>query len=167
MQVKYAFVVGDEWQLASGEREGHGQYAFKGLASKAGTRKITWNLPFELQYRSMSPHGWPRIVLYCVGKNAEGKEFVKAYGSTNVPIEPGSHQKAIRMYSPIETGSIWEYFGFQKESDGLTALINNPAAVAGPEGREVSRVKASGNITVTMHITQKSMGRHGYVNTNK
>lgn len=73
---------------------------------------MIWNLPFEIQYRSMSPHGWPRIVLYCLGKNGDGREFIKAYGSTNVPIEPGVHQKTIRMYSPIKTGTIWEYFGW-------------------------------------------------------
>lgn len=152
LQVKYAFVVGDEWQLASGEAEGHGQYAFKGMQRQSGDKRIIWNRPFEVQYRSMSPHGWPRIVLYCLGKNSDGKEFVKAYGSTNVPIEPGVHQKTIRMYSPIKTGTIWEYFGWQFDTDGLSSLINNPAAVASPEGREVSRVWASGNVVVTMQV---------------
>ena len=30
LAIKYAFVSGDDWQLASGKEEGHGQYAFKG-----------------------------------------------------------------------------------------------------------------------------------------
>ena len=162
LQVKYAFVAGDDWKIASGEEEGHGQYAFKGMQMQSGQKRMIWNLPFELQYRSMNPHGWPRIVLYCLGKNADGREFIKAYGSTNVPVEPGVHTKTVRMYSPIKTGTIWEYFGFQVPDDGLSSLINNPAAVASPEGREVSRVWASGTVAVTVHVLQKNMGRHGY-----
>ncbi len=65
----------------------------------------------------MSPTGWPRLVLTCYGKSSDGTEYVKAYGSTNIPIEPGMHSKKVRMFSPVETGSLWEFFGFQKISD--------------------------------------------------
>ena len=41
----------------------------------------------------MSPTGWPRLVLICYGKSSDGTEYVKAYGSTNIPIEPGMHSK--------------------------------------------------------------------------
>ena len=78
---------------------------------------MIWNFPFEIQYRSMSPAGWPRLVLTCYGKSADGTEYIKSYGSTNIPIEPGVHIKTVRMFSPIQSGSWWEYFGFYKVSD--------------------------------------------------
>jgi hypothetical protein len=60
----------------------------------------------------MNPAGWPRLVLNCYAKSYDGSEYVKCYGSTNVPIEPGYHIKKVRMFSPIENNSCWEYFGF-------------------------------------------------------
>ena len=98
----------------------------------------------------MTPTGWPQMVLYCIGKSSTGKEFIKAYGSVHIPISPGHHKLKIRMYCPIETKGIWEYFGWQKETEGLSTLMENPKAVANPDGREVSRVMATGTITVTM-----------------
>ena len=71
------------------------------------------------------------------------------------------------MYSPIETSGFWEYFGFQQMSKGIQALIENPETVASPEGREVSRVVASGKIEITINCLQRNMGRHGYVVDSK
>ena len=110
----------------------------------------------------MNPAGWPQMVLFCTGKNYLGQDVVKAYGSAIIPTEPGMHQKTIRMYSPVENNSIWEYFGFNREIDGLSHLINNPRAIASPDGREVSRVMATGKIIVNMQVTQRNLNRHGY-----
>jgi hypothetical protein len=54
------------------------------------------------------------------------------------------------MFSPVETSGIWEYFGFTSETEGLSAVVNNPRAIAMPDGREVSRVTASGTISIEM-----------------
>ena len=90
LAVKYDFVAGDEWELASGAVSGQGQFSFKGQqATTSGKRNINWGLPFEAQYRSMSPSGWPRMVIYCLGKASDGTEYVKAYGSTSIPTVPG------------------------------------------------------------------------------
>ena len=147
---KYAFVAGDDWQTASGMEEGHGQFSFKSTNSAISGKRMVWNLPYEIEFRSMTPTGWPQFVVYCIGKSDTGKEFVKAYGSVHVPISPGVHKKSIRMYCPIETKGIWEYFGWNREGEGLSTLINNPKAIASPDGREVSRVMATGTLHVTM-----------------
>ena len=86
----------------------------------------------------------------------------KAYGSAVIPIEPGMHKKVIKMYSPVQQGSIWEYFGYNVESDSLTSLLDNPKAIANPSGREVSRVMSTGKVVIQFHVTQKGLGRHGY-----
>jgi len=62
-----------------------------------------------------------------------------------------------------------EFFGFFKEgvdkrSGGVH--IDAPELIAKADGREVSRVKAGGKVTVTMHVTQRNMERHGYITTN-
>lgn len=55
------------------------------------------------------------------------------------------------MFSPINSNSCLEFFGCYKEGGGL--FINQPELIAKAEGREVSRVKAGGKVTVTMHVT--------------
>ena len=145
LAIKYAFVSGDDWQVASGNLEGHGQFAFK---SNNMHKKMAWNLPFEITFRSMTPAGWPQLVLYCIGHHANGDEHVEAYGASHVPITAGVHSKKIRMFSPLETGTVAEYFGVLREGEGLPSSISNAKAIANPEGREYSRVRASGRVTV-------------------
>ena len=114
---------------------------------------MAWNLPFEITFRSMNPHGWPQLVLYCVYRDSNGQDFVKAYGSSHVPVSPGVSMKKIRMFSPLETGTLSSYFGIAKEGEGLSAKISNPMAIANPDGREYSRVMATGKVTVRMQVT--------------
>lgn len=168
LAIKYAFVAGDDWEIANGKKQGEGQYCFKGTRqAESGQSQISWNFPFEIQYRSLSPAGWPRLVLFCMSKDWLGNEYVKAYGSVSVPTTPGQHSKTVRMYSPIATAGIMEYLGFQQPSDGIQALIENPETVASPEGREVSRVVAAGKVNVTINCFQRNLGRHGYVVDSK
>ena len=95
----------------------------------------------------MNPHGWPQIVIYCTGVDADGEEYVKAYGCTHVPIQPGMVQKTIRMFQPIEQNKCLEFFGSFKEGSGL--FIEDPMIIAKAHGRDHTRVKAGGKVTVT------------------
>ena len=115
----------------------------------------------------MNPSGWPELVIYLVEKLSDGSEIVKAYGSGHIPTEAGSHKKSIRMYSPLKTNSFWEYFGFSVPSEDLDEMSLDPKAMANAEGREYSRVMASGKILVTMNITQRNMTRHGFITSNR
>ena len=143
LAIRYAFVKGDDWQVASGASEGHGQFSFKASITHGAGKKMVWNLPYEVSFRSMNPSGWPQIVLYCIGKDSDGFEYVQAYGSSHVPTTPGVHNKQIRMFSPLETETVASYFGIQRESPGLPSSIINPRAIANSEGREYSRVMAT------------------------
>ena len=67
------------------------------------------------------------------------------------------------MFAPIEHNKCLEFFGSFKEGKGL--YIDNPELIAKAHGRDVSRVKAAGKVTVTMNITERNMERHGYVCT--
>ena len=165
LQLKYNFVSGDDWQVASGNTEASSQFAFKNSTNGA-QKRLVWNLGFEVQFRSLNPAGWPQLVIQCLERTSSGKEFVKAYGSTHVPVEPGMHKKSIRTFSPIQTGSFWEYFGYQQIGSLPTKLVS-PEAIAHPEGRELSRVVASGKVSVTMQVTQRNLGRHRYVVSSK
>ena len=169
LQAHYSFVAGEDWGVADGLTTGVGQYAFKGQGRKL--KKIIWNLPFELTYRTMNPFGWPQLVIYLTSKDAiEGDDNVQAYGSVHVPIQPGIHKKTVRMFTPVLSTSWLEFFGCFKEGvekgHGGAIHIDAPEIIAKAEGREVSRVKAGGKITVSMQVTQRNMERHGFVTTN-
>ena len=152
LAVKYHFVAGSaDWSLAGGDEKGAGQSAFKSSYGHSTSNRIIWNLPFEAMYRSMNPHGWPQIVIYCTAVDTFGKEYVKAYGCTHVPIQPGIVQKTIRMFTPIEQNRCLEFFGSFQEGAGL--FIDDPTLIAKATGREITRVKASGKVTITMNVT--------------
>lgn len=63
------------------------------------------------------------------------------------------------MFSPLASSPFLEFFGFFKEgierdaSGKGTVHLDAPEIIAKADGREVSRVKAGGKVTVTMHIT--------------
>jgi hypothetical protein len=53
-----------------------------------------------------------------------------------------------------------------EKGHGGAIHIDAPEIIARAEGREVSRVKAGGKVTISMQVTQRNMDRHGYVTTN-
>ena len=149
LQVHYNFVAGEDWNVSDGITSGVGQFSFKNQGRTM--RKMIWNLPFELTYRTMTPFGWPQLVVYCTSKDSDGDDVVKAYGSIHVPIEPGFHKKVLRMFSSINSNACLEFLGCYREGGGV--FIDAPELIAKAEGREVSRVKAAGKVTITMEVT--------------
>mmetsp|Transcript_4680 Transcript_4680/g.7965 ORF Transcript_4680/g.7965 Transcript_4680/m.7965 type:complete len:93 (+) Transcript_4680:385-663(+) len=91
---------------------------------------MVWNLEFEVQFRSMNPAGWPQLVLQCLEQTSSGKELVKAYGCTHVPVSPGMHKRSVKMFSPVETGTLWDYFGIQRVGKGFSTQVVTPEAIA-------------------------------------
>jgi B9 domain-containing protein 1 len=87
-------------------------------------------------------------VVYCTGRDFSGKEIVKAYGSVHVPIQPGVHDKTMRMFAPLENNRFYEFFGIFKEGSGVH--IDQPELIANAVGRDVSRVKAGGKLKISM-----------------
>lgn len=111
----------------------------------------------------MNPFGWPQLVLSCINKNKDGIEFVKAFGSIHIPVSPGHYNKTVRMFSLVEEpGAISELFGVNPLAEGLTTTISNPQAIASSDGRQYSKVQATGKIVVSLNVLQRNMGRHGY-----
>ena len=86
-------MAGNDWNVASGEAMGLGQHAFKAAYGNMKRERMVWNLPFEINYRSMNPHGWPQLVVSCYAKESSGDDCVKGYGCTHIPIKPGTNKK--------------------------------------------------------------------------
>eukprot|EP00349_Pseudokeronopsis_sp_Brazil_P003159 CAMPEP_0202959542 /NCGR_PEP_ID=MMETSP1396-20130829/3719_1 /ASSEMBLY_ACC=CAM_ASM_000872 /TAXON_ID= /ORGANISM="Pseudokeronopsis sp., Strain Brazil" /LENGTH=107 /DNA_ID=CAMNT_0049678139 /DNA_START=393 /DNA_END=712 /DNA_ORIENTATION=- len=107
----------------------------------------------------MTPFGWPQLVLYCTTKDNDGDEVVKAYGTVHIPIEPGTHVKKVRMFTTMSKEGLSGFLGLAKDEKSF--FIDQPEVIAKAEGREISRVRAAGKVTVTLNVNLRNMERHG------
>ncbi len=60
LYVKYAFNFGASWKVMQGVDCGISQIARKGTD---GDTTVVWNFPLDITFKSVSAHGWPRLVL--------------------------------------------------------------------------------------------------------
>ncbi|XP_028310963.1 B9 domain-containing protein 1 isoform X2 [Gouania willdenowi] len=132
---KYCFVYGHDWAPTTGLEEGITQITSKSTQS---SHKLIWNFPLEATFKSANPSGWPQLVVSVYGPDVFGNDVVRGYGATHVPFTPGSWLMGRRP----------EY--------------TDPKVVAHGEGREATRVRSQGFVTVSFHITTKDMKKMGY-----
>lgn len=154
---KYEFVAGKDWIQEDGHKSGQTQYSCRG----EGTNDImVWNMPFEIGYRSLNPHGWPQIVITCTGPNFLGKEQEKGYGVVHIPTTPGRHERTVHIFSPITSSIISKFLGMLK---GQNAIINNaPSVLSSGDGREITRTKTEGTIKIVFQVTLRDMDKFGF-----
>ena len=51
--------------------------------------KLVWNFPLEVTFKSTNAFGWPQLVLSVFCVDALGRDIVKGYGCTHLPISAG------------------------------------------------------------------------------
>ena len=121
---------------------------------------MVWNLPFELNYRSLNPHGWPQIVLTCNYLNFLGKERPLGYGVVHVSTTPGRHERIVHIFSPITSSVINKFLGMLI---GQKAEIRDaPNVIASGDGREITRTKTQGSIKIIFQVTLRDMDKFGF-----
>ncbi|KAK5856525.1 hypothetical protein PBY51_008114 [Eleginops maclovinus] len=153
---KYCFVYGHDWAPTSGLEEGITQITCKGSQS---SHKLIWNFPLETTFKSTNPTGWPQLVVSVYGPDVFGNDVVRGYGATHIPFTPGQHTRTIPMFVPEPT---WRLQKFTSWLLGRRPEYIDPKVVAQGEGREVTRVRSQGFVTVSFHIITKDMKKLGY-----
>lgn len=153
---KYCFTFGPDWLVTSGLDEGLTQVTKK---SRDDRQQFVWNFPLDITFKTTNPFGWPQLIVHAYGIDAFGTDVVRGYGVTHVPITPGRHKIRIPMFVPESSSQL------QK----LTAWIlgRRPEYVdvrvlAQGEGREVTRVRSQGFLTVSFNVVMKDMKKLGY-----
>ncbi|CAG02687.1 unnamed protein product, partial [Tetraodon nigroviridis] len=106
-------------------------------------------------------HDWvpTALVLSVYGPDVFGNDVVRGYGATHIPITPGHHTRIIPMFVPEPT---WRLQKFTSWLLGRRPEYTDPKVVAHGEGREVTRVRSQGFVTVSFHILTKDMKELGY-----
>ncbi|XP_013388568.1 B9 domain-containing protein 1 [Lingula anatina] len=153
---KYSFVYGQDWVITSGLEEGMTQFTKK---SRDERQVFVWNFPLDVTFKSTNPYGWPQLVLSVYGFDLFSRDVVRGYGACHIPFTPGRHKQRIGMFVPESTSKL------QK----LTAWITgrrpeyvDPRVLAQGEGREVTRVRSQGYVTVSFSVVMKDMKKLGY-----
>jgi B9 domain-containing protein 1 len=130
IRCEFAFVTGPEWEVIYGDRTGKSQFA----RESSGLGKIIWNLGFDVGFRTLSPGGWPQLVLTFIGTNSRGADVVRGYACIHIPTVPGRHERFVRAFCPVRDG-FWNSVKVWLNGPECD-LADRPETVAGGEGSE-------------------------------
>ena len=88
-----------------------------------------------------------------------GRDVVRGYGSLLLPTTPGQHVRYIHMYTPLSSSILQRFIAWMS---GTHPEFFDSKFVTQGEGREVTRVKNTGVVKVTINIMTKGMESFGY-----
>ncbi|XP_069501772.1 B9 domain-containing protein 1 isoform X1 [Ambystoma mexicanum] len=153
---KYCFVYGLDWAPTTGLEEGISQITSK---SHGAQQDLVWNFPIDITFKSTNPHGWPQIVVSVYGPDVFGNDVVRGYGAVHVPFTPGRHKRTLPMFVPESTSKLQKFTSWFM---GRRPEFTDPKVVAQGEGREVTRVRSQGSVTISFNVVTKDMKKLGY-----
>ncbi|NWW30032.1 B9D1 protein, partial [Panurus biarmicus] len=91
----------------------------------------------------------PQIVLSVYGPDFFGHDVVRGYGAVHVPFVPGRHKRTIAMFVPESTSRLQQLTSW---FTGRRPEFTDPKVVAQGEGREVTRVRSQGFVTISFNV---------------
>ncbi|XP_030085652.1 B9 domain-containing protein 1 isoform X1 [Serinus canaria] len=174
---KFSFVYGQDWVPTAGLEEGISQITSK---SSVSPTTLVWNFPIDITFKSTNPFGCecrggsgpgakapphphflagPQIVLSVYGPDFFGHDVVRGYGAVHVPFVPGRHKRTIAMFVPESTSRLQQLTSW---FTGRRPEFTDPKVVAQGEGREVTRVRSQGFVTVSFNVMTKDLHKLGY-----
>uniref|UniRef100_A0A915PJY3 B9 domain-containing protein 1 n=1 Tax=Setaria digitata TaxID=48799 RepID=A0A915PJY3_9BILA len=153
---KYSYVYGVDWKQVGGIHEGLSARCESEHSRNTG---ITVGMPIEATFTSTNPFGWPQIVLTCYGSDFFGNDVICGYGAVHIPTVPGRTVRKITMFVPEASTLLQRFIGWLT---GKRAEFVDPRIAAIADGRQVTRVRSQGIVTVTMDIVLKDMKKYGY-----
>lgn len=125
----------------------------------SGDSTVVWNFPIDISFRSINAHGWPRLVLAVYGMDALGRDVVRGYGQTHIPAFPGQYTRYVRMFLPMSSSWFQEWTAWLM---GNQVEFYDSRSIATSENRDVTRVKPSGVVKVTINVVTRGMKSHGF-----
>nr|XP_033770671.1 B9 domain-containing protein 1 isoform X2 [Geotrypetes seraphini]XP_033770672.1 B9 domain-containing protein 1 isoform X2 [Geotrypetes seraphini] len=99
------------------------------------------------------------IVVSVYGPDVFGNDVVRGYGAVHVPFTPGRHRRTIPMFVPESSSKLQKFTSWFM---GRRPEFTDPKLVAQGEGREVTRVRSQGFVTISFNVVSKDMKKLGY-----
>ncbi|XP_054427041.1 B9 domain-containing protein 1 isoform X2 [Pteronotus mesoamericanus] len=152
----FLLMVNGQVESAQGLEEGISQITSK---SQGVRPALVWNFPIDVTFKSTNPFGWPQIVLSVYGPDVFGNDVVRGYGAVHVPFSPGRHKRTIPMFVPESTSTLQKFTSWFM---GRRPEYTDPKVVAQGEGREVTRVRSQGFVTLFFNVVTKDLRKLGY-----
>jgi B9 domain-containing protein 2 len=94
---KWAFEVGERWELLEGARGGQTQTD----TPEGGSEVAVWSHPIDAHWAVGAAQGWPRLLLQVWRLDDDGRLEVAGYAVVHVPSAPGSHELSVQTWRPI------------------------------------------------------------------
>ncbi|XP_044289753.1 B9 domain-containing protein 1 isoform X3 [Varanus komodoensis] len=152
----FLLMVNGQIESAQGLEEGISQITSK---NRNIQQDLVWNFPIDITFKSTNPFGWPQIVISVYGPDVFGNDVVRGYGAVHVPFTPGRHKRTIPMFVPESTSKLQKFTSW---FTGRHPEFTDPKVIAQGEGREVTRVRSQGFVTVSFNVVTKDMKKLGY-----
>ncbi|XP_028914223.1 B9 domain-containing protein 1 isoform X2 [Ornithorhynchus anatinus] len=152
----FLLLVNGQVESAEGLEEGISQITSK---SHRRQQSLVWNFPVDITFKSTNPFGWPQIVISVYGPDVFGNDVVRGYGAVHVPLTPGRHRRTIPMFVPESTSKLQKLTSWLM---GRRPEFTDPKVVAQGEGREVTRVRSQGFVTISLNVVTKDLKKLGY-----
>merc|ERR1711988_1798903 len=148
------FVVA--WNVIEGQSEGISQMARK---SSGQNRRVVWNFPLDIAFKSTNAFGWPQLVISVYGMDFWTRDVIRGYGRVHLPISPGRYTKYIRLFAPAPSSYMQ---GLMSAIQGNPPEFVSSSFIAEGEGREAVRVNSEGLVKVQFNVVTKDMSSFGY-----
>ncbi|XP_011875050.1 PREDICTED: B9 domain-containing protein 1 isoform X2 [Vollenhovia emeryi] len=158
---KYSFHFGPDWSVVAGIEEGLTQMC---KCSNDPRNLAVWNFPLDITFKSTSPHGWPQLIMSIYGLDLFGRDIIRGYGVCHLPLKTGRHEKRVPIYVP-ESSSMLQHF--VEWLTGRRPELIDPTILASGGGRELTRMRVEGVVTVTFNVVLKDLFKLGYDNGEK
>ncbi|KAK8386673.1 hypothetical protein O3P69_017850 [Scylla paramamosain] len=156
LHFNYCFTAGQDWEVVSGLEECVSQTA---CCSDDERQLFVWNFPIDITYKSTNPFGWPQIILSVYGTDFFGNIVIVGYAACHVPLTPGTHTRRLKTFVPESASTIQKLMSWLT---GRRPEFLNPKIIAQGRGREVTRVRSHGEITITFNVMMKDFAKLGY-----
>jgi B9 domain-containing protein 1 len=178
LSCEYFFETGPDWTRIDGLATGITQTAFRG--GGGASKEAVWGMPMEIAFRSTNAYGWPRLGVVVSAVDSLGRPVIVGYGSTLVPLGGSAHTRRIRLFAPVSSTLLQRVFAWITANpprvsgagvpcrrshlvgDDVSLQFWKANIVTQGTGREVTRVKSTGSVTVSLNVVTRGMTRHGY-----
>ena len=147
-------MYGPDWTRVAGEKNYISQ-----IASSNG-KEITWDLPFEISFETTNPVGWPQLVIALYGTDFLGRSFVRGYGNVHLPSRSGQHNRTLHLFRPLPQSTISGIFGWLGGT--WAEYKDHEKILSSGDGREVTRVKSMGQLSITVESIKHNFRKYGY-----
>lgn len=93
------------------------------------------------------------------GLDALGRDVVRGYGSTTLPLTGGQITRTVPLFRPCSSSLMQQFTAWLT---GTPPEYFDAKFVAESEGREVTRVASAGQATVRFNIVTSGMAAFGF-----